>query len=107
MFRARLGAEVTGHHQEQLTQTLIGKSQQNKIELVTRSDILQLLEDRGHEVLHVQPSIITEAAMKFPTHILADEGKTLLRLWEGDLVDPSVLTTSVVYKVSMNIFDKI
>ena len=68
---------------------------------MTRSDILQLLEDRGHEVLHVQPSIITEAAMKFPTHILADEGKTLLRLWEGDLVDPSVLTTSVVYKVSI------
>ena len=39
---AALGAEVPGHRQKQLTQTLIVKSQKNKIELVTRLDTNQL-----------------------------------------------------------------
>lgn len=33
--------------------------------------------------------------------MLADEGKTLLAAWKGDILDQSVLTNSLVYKVPM------
>ena len=62
--------------------------------------ILKALEKCGHEVVHVQPTVLKSATEKFFAHVMADEGKNLLAAWKGDIVDQSVMTSYLLYQVN-------
>ena len=61
------------------------------------AETLKGLEARGHEVVHFQPSILNRGALKFFAHVLADQGKCSLELWEGEILDQAIETNRVIY----------